>query len=64
MFNKSKPHRRDFIRMGSIAGLGMADIMRMQHLYGSEDSSRSDINCIFLFIVGGMPHQDLSLIHI
>jgi len=59
MFNQSKAHRRDFIRMGSIAGLGMADIMRMQQLYGSEDSSRSDINCIFLFIVGGMPHQDM-----
>ena len=54
-----RSNRRDFIRMGSIAGLGMADIMRMQHLYGSDDSSRSDINCIFLFIVGGMPHQDM-----
>ncbi len=54
-----RSNRRDFIRMGSIAGLGMADIMRMQHLYASDDSSRSDINCIFLFIVGGMPHQDM-----
>ena len=59
MLKHSKSNRRDFIRMGSIAGLGIADIMRMQHLYASEQSSRSDINCIFLFIVGGMPHQDM-----
>jgi hypothetical protein len=59
MTQPPKANRRDFIRMGSIAGLGMADIMRMQHLCASEDQDRSDINCIFLFIVGGMPHQDM-----
>ncbi|MBT6848361.1 MAG: DUF1501 domain-containing protein, partial [Planctomycetaceae bacterium] len=59
MTQQPKTNRRDFIRMGSIAGLGMADIMRMQQLCASEDQDRSDINCIFLFIVGGMPHQDM-----
>ena len=59
MIQQPKTNRRDFIRMGSIAGLGMADIMRMQHLCASEDQDRSDVNCIFLFIVGGMPHQDM-----
>ncbi|MBC8355640.1 MAG: DUF1501 domain-containing protein [Planctomycetes bacterium] len=51
--------RRDFIRMGSIAGLGLADIMRMQQLHAATDGDRSDVNCIFIFIVGGMPHQDM-----
>ena len=59
MIQQPKANRRDFIRMGSIAGLGMADILRMQHLCASEDQDRSDVNCIFLFIVGGMPHQDM-----
>jgi len=45
--------------MGSIAGLGLADIMRMQHLFASEKGDRSDVNCIFIFIVGGMPQQDM-----
>jgi hypothetical protein len=54
-----RPNRRDFIRMGSIAGLGLADIMRMQHLFASEKGDRSDVNCIFIFIVGGMPQQDM-----
>lgn len=54
-----KTNRRDFIRMGSIAGLGMADIMRMQRLCAADNSDRSDVNCIFIFIVGGMPQQDM-----
>ncbi len=57
--------RRDLFRVGSlaggaIAGLGLADVLRMQQLFASEQAtSRSDINCIFIFIVGGMPQQDL-----
>lgn len=54
-----KTSRRDFIRMGSIAGLGLAEIMRMQQLHAANDGARSDVNCIFIFIVGGMPHQDM-----
>jgi hypothetical protein len=51
--------RRDFVRMGTVAGLGLADIMRMQHLFASDKGERSDVNCIFIFIVGGMPQQDM-----
>lgn len=52
--------RREFLKVGSIAGLGMADILRLQQLApAAEVSKRNDINCIFLFIVGGMPHQDM-----
>ncbi len=54
-----KSNRRDFIRMGSIAGLGLADIMRLQQLQAANNFERSDVNCIFIFIVGGMPHQDM-----
>ena len=54
-----RPSRRDFIRMGTVAGLGMADILRMQHSFAKEGNDRSDVNCIFIFIVGGMPQQDM-----
>lgn len=59
MKTHAKATRRDFIRMGSIAGLGMAEIMQMQQLHAASDGDRSDINCIFIFIVGGMAHQDM-----
>jgi hypothetical protein len=52
-------NRRDAIRIGTVAGLGMAEIMRMQHLFAAEKGARSDVNCIFIFIVGGMPQQDM-----
>ena len=52
-------NRRDFMRIGSVAGLGMAEIMQMQQLAAAEGKDRSDINCIFIFIVGGMPQQDM-----
>lgn len=54
-----KPSRRDFLRIGSIAGFSMAEILRMQQMYADTSSDRSDVNCIFIFIVGGMPHQDM-----
>ena len=36
----------------------MAEIMRLQQACATS-SDGSDVNCIFLFIVGGMPHQDM-----
>ena len=52
--------RRDFLKLGSIAGLSMAEILRLQQLAPANDQKkRDDINCIFLFIVGGMPQQDM-----
>jgi hypothetical protein len=45
--------RRDFLRVGALtagaAGFSLADLARLQ----GADSQRSDINCIFLFLVGG-----------
>ncbi len=50
-----------FLRVGTIGGLSMAQIMRLQHLQAAEatQSSKNDVNCIFIFIIGGMAHQDL-----
>ena len=58
-------NRRSLLRMGSLAGLGMADILRLQSLSASESPAgekvlpKKDVNCIFIFIIGGMAHQDL-----
>ncbi len=53
-------NRRGFVRLGSIGGLSLAQVLRMQHLCAAaENSSRHDVNCIFIFIIGGMAHQDL-----
>lgn len=56
--------RRGFLRMGSVAGLGLAEILRLQSLRADDGAGRKsppkkDINCIFVFIIGGMAHQDL-----
>ncbi|MDA0284036.1 MAG: DUF1501 domain-containing protein, partial [Planctomycetota bacterium] len=52
--------RREMLKLGSIAGLSMAEILHLQKIAPAADAkSRDDINCIFLFIVGGMPHQDM-----
>src|SRR5690348_2349169 len=57
--------RRGFLRVGSLAGLSLAQIMRLQESRASEPMPAyparpgKDINCIFIFIIGGMAHQDL-----
>ena len=50
--------RREFLRVGAIGGLGLAELLRLQATCAAESASR-DVNCIFIFIVGGMPHQDM-----
>jgi Protein of unknown function (DUF1501) len=65
--------RRDFLRVGSLAGLSLAEIMWLQNASANDarakpasgaNASRGvhpsgDVNCIFLFLIGGIPHQDL-----
>src|SRR6266478_4060364 len=56
--------RRGFLRIGSLAGLSLAEVLRLQSARASEAPAspaqpRKDINCIFIFIIGGMAHQDL-----
>ena len=58
-------NRRGLLRIGSLAGLGLADILRIQSLSAAppgvdgKSAPKKDVNCIFIFIIGGMAHQDL-----
>ena len=56
--NHQRTTRRGFLRAGSLAGLSLAEVMRLQTVCAAE-SQASDVNCIFLFVLGGMPHQDM-----
>ena len=47
--------RRGFLRFGSVGGLSLAQVLRLQ----GADPSRKDVNCIFVFLIGGMPHHDM-----
>lgn len=51
--------RREFLRVGTLGGLSLAEVMRLQHACADETAKQKDMNCIFLFIIGGMPHQDM-----
>ena len=44
--------RRGFLRMGSVAGLSMAQLLRLQQTHGVEGTAKKDVNCIFIFIIG------------
>lgn len=60
--------RRGFLRVGSLGGLSLAQLLRLQALQAADGKTTSastaaakkpDVNCIFIFIIGGMAHQDL-----
>ncbi len=58
--------RRGFLRVGSVAGLSLADVLRLQagqsaagHDPAGMRGRRRDVNCIFIFTLGGMSHHDL-----
>ncbi len=56
--------RRGFLRLGSLAGLSLAQILNLQQLRANDSTAgpskpKKDVNCIFIFIIGGMPHQDM-----
>ncbi len=51
-------NRRHFLRVGAVGGLGLPQLLRWQQACAVE-TARRDVNCIFIFIVGGMPHQDM-----
>ena len=51
--------RRDVLRMGTVAGLSLPQLFRYQQLEGTERTAKKEVNCIFVFIIGGMAHQDL-----
>lgn len=51
--------RRGFLRLGSAAGLSLTQILRLQATQAAEKPKPKDINCIFIFTLGGMPHHDM-----
>ena len=53
--------RRNFLRVGSAAGLSLAQILRLQSTRAAEKAKAKskDINCIFIFTLGGMPQHDM-----
>src|SRR5262245_61496887 len=50
--------RRSFLRAGSLAGLSLAELLRLKQAQAAAGGTK-DVNCIFIFIIGGMAHQDL-----
>ena len=54
-----KPSRRELLKIGSLAGLSMAEILRLQETCAFDQKPAKEINCIFIFVLGGMPHQDM-----
>ncbi len=50
--------RREFLQAGSLAGLSLAQVLRLQDACAAE-AAKQDMNCIFLFAIGGMAHQDM-----
>ncbi|MFM8286518.1 MAG: DUF1501 domain-containing protein [Planctomycetaceae bacterium] len=53
--------RRGFLKVGSLGGLSLAEALRLQALSAADipPEKRQDVNCIFIFIIGGMAHHDL-----
>jgi uncharacterized protein (DUF1501 family) len=53
--------RRGFLRLGTIGGLSLAEVFRLQAASRAEGATarRRNVNCIFIFTLGGMPHHDL-----
>jgi uncharacterized protein (DUF1501 family) len=50
--------RRGFLRVGTLAGLSLASFLRLRHAVGGE-AAKKDVNCIFIFLLGGMSQHDL-----
>ena len=65
MLMNAEPHknslsRRGFLRAGTIGGLSLGSFLELQHLTAAAaKKEKKDVNCIFIFILGGMPHQDM-----
>ena len=49
--------RRELLRLGSVAGLSLAQLLRLQDASAAVEK-QSNVNCIFLFLLGGVPQQD------
>jgi hypothetical protein len=52
-------NRRGFLRVGTLAGLSLAEFLRLQHAGAAPAVRKKDVNCIFIFILGGMSQHDM-----
>jgi hypothetical protein len=52
-------NRRGFLRAGTLASLGLADFLRLKAAAAPSAGGNKDVNCIFIFTIGGMSHHDL-----
>ena len=52
-------NRRAMLRIGALAGLSLPEILRLQAAQAAANKPRKDVNCIFIFLIGGMSHHDL-----
>ncbi len=61
MFPQSRDqlNRRAVLRLGTLAGLSLPQILRLQHAQAAPKAQQKDVNCIFIFCIGGMSHHDL-----
>jgi uncharacterized protein (DUF1501 family) len=57
--SRDKIDRRSVLRLGTLAGLSLPQILRLQSAQGAAKAGRKDVNCIFIFCIGGMSHHDL-----
>jgi uncharacterized protein (DUF1501 family) len=57
--SRDKMDRRSVLRLGTLAGLSLPQILRLQSAQGAAKAGRKDVNCIFIFCIGGMSHHDL-----
>lgn len=51
--------RRNFLRVGAIGGMTLPHLLQLEKVFASDTAPKSDVNCLFIFILGGMPHQDM-----
>lgn len=51
--------RRSFLQAGTLAGLGLSDFLQLTAAGRADGAKRKDVNCIFIFALGGMSHHDL-----
>ena len=51
--------RRDFLRVGTLGGLSLAQLLRLQQSARADGGAKKDVNCIFIFLIGGMPQHDM-----
>lgn len=51
-------NRREFVRVGTVGGLSLASLLRAQAT-DSNPKPKRDVNCIFIFTLGGMPQHDM-----